>query len=238
MQNLLRTFAASTVIIVLANGAALADITVNKTGDVWKIDAQNEPLTGVLSTVSKKAGIKVSGTAKLVRNTKVTGLYEGDLNSVLRRILRGTDYAFETVADEDGTTRITRLIVLSGIKGKAPSARAVSSAKRLPATRASQKPTPAQAEQAARVTTLLNRQVSLLAPQQGGDAPTQTPEATNDPDGATPRSTGITRNTDGSFDITPEAQARMAEATRRAQQDLQALVAAVRRNENNTGDAN
>ncbi len=231
MRNWVQTIGAGVLCVLMASTAAWADVQVKAIQAGWQVDAQNEPLTSVLNTIGKKAGIKVSGTTKLIENPNITAVYEGSLDTVLRRLLRGADYAFETVADDDGNSRITRLVVLSGTKGRAPSARAVNTARKLPAPRSTgANLTAEERSQGARVTSLLTQRAALVAGVQGEAVPEQASDETQNP-----ASSGITRNTDGTFDITPEAQARMAEATRRAQQDLQALVSAIRRNEDNQG---
>jgi hypothetical protein len=235
MHNGLKTMGLGVLCAVLAHTAALADvkITSQETGG-WQVEAQNEPLTGVLGAIAKTAGIKVSGTAKLVENPMVTGVYEGSLDTVLRRLLRNSDYAFQTIANEDGTRKIIRLVVLSGVKGKAPNARAIKAARKLPVARRINKPLSAEEkDQGTRVASLLNKRAQLVVGAGAEAAPEKTPEKP-----PAQGNTGITRNADGSFDITPEAQARMAEATRRAQQDLQALVSSLRRNENNQSGGN
>ncbi len=229
MQNRLKTIGLGVLCAVLANTAVQAKVNITAQETGWQVDAQNEPLTGVLNAISKTAGIKVSGTAKLVENPMITGVYEGPLETVLRRLLRNSDYAFQTVPRADGTRKITRLVVLSGRKGKASKARPMVAPRKLPTAKRMEKPlTQKEKEQGTRVASLLNKRAQLVVGTDAKTAPEQTPDTP-----PAQGSTGITRNADGSFDITPEAQARMAEATRRAQQDLQALVASLRRNENN-----
>ena len=231
MQNWLKMMGLGTLCAVLAHTAAQADVNITAQNTGWQVEAQNEPLTGVLNAISKSVGIKVSGTAKLVENPMITGVYEGSLDTVLRRLLRNSDYAFQTIANADGTRKITRLVVLSGRKGKASKARPLNAPRKLPTARRIEKPLSAkEKDQGARVASLLNKRAQLVTGMPADAAPEQPPETP-----PAQGNTGITRNADGSFDITPEAQARMAEATRRAQQDLQALVASLRRNENNQG---
>jgi hypothetical protein len=237
MQNWLKVFGTGVVCALLSSTVALAEVKVSAVDAGWNVNAQDEPLSDVLKAMGKTIGIKISGTTKLVNDPSITGIYEGDLETVFRRLLRNSDYAFETVADENGAKRITRLILLSGVKGKAPSRRAINAARKLPAPRKVPKPlSEAEKKQGERVTSLLAKRAQLTAGIES-EAP-QPPTAKDDPDKVNATSSGITRNADGSFDITPEAQARMAEATRRARQDLEALVTAIRRNDNNSGDNN
>jgi hypothetical protein len=233
MQNWVQVFALGVLCTLLTGTAAFADLSVKAIDGGWQIDAKDEPLTSVLDAISKTAGIKISGTAKLIENPMINGVYKGSLDKVLPRILRSSDYAFITGMDKNGQSRITRLVLLSGAKGKAPSARAMTAARKLPAARRITKNTTTAKDKAQgeRVASLLTKRVQTVA----GIAPQTDPNAEPEEDNA-PRTSGITRNADGGFDITPEAQARMAEATRRAQQDLQALVSALRRNDNQSGD--
>ncbi len=238
MQNRIRNIIIGAFGLALSGTAALADVQIQSiTGANWQIDAQNEPLTGVLKAIANKVGIKVSGTTKLRDDPMITGKFEGSLEDILPRLMRSADYAFETRKDAQGNARITRLIVLSGIKGRAPTARAVNTARKLPPARTSSASLSADEKaQGARVTSLLTKRAQLNAGIQAEAAPDQNADTKDDPKRTS--GSGITRNADGGFDISPEAQARMAEATRRAQQDLQALVAAIRRNENNTNGDN
>ncbi len=229
MCNRFYILAIGALSLSLFAAAAQARVDVRAVDDGWYVKASGEPLTGVLGAIAKSAGIKVSGTTKLVDDPVITGVYQGDLETILPRLLRGADYAFESAATAQGGSRITRLVVLSGIKGKAPK-RAVKTARRLPPAQQPARPlTPEEKQQGERVTALLTQRARL-----GGG---MQPAADRD-DSRNGGGTGITRNPDGSFDISPEAQARMAEATRKAQQNLQALVAAIRRNERNQNSGN
>jgi len=231
-NKLLGYLAASSLSLSLLCGSALADVSVQKQDSGWHVEANAEPITQVLTELGKQSGLKISGTRKLITDPQITGTYDGDMKTVLARILRGVDYATETTLDENGQTQITRLIVLSGQIGQAPSARAVRTARRVAAP-----PTAAEQQQAkedgARVTGLLETKARVVAgldtsvDTSGDNTPAQ-PAATN--------GSGITRNPDGTFEIDPATQAQMAEATRRAQADLQALVNALRQNEDNAGD--
>ncbi len=227
MRNRLLSLAIGALSLSAVAMHAQAEVTVRTVDGGWQVKASNEPLTGVLDAIAKRAGIKVSGTAKLIDDPVMTGVYQGSLQSILQRLLRDSDYAFETAATAQGGNRITRLVVLSGTKGKAAPRRAVKTARRLPP--AQQKAHPLTAEEKRQG----ERVNALLAQRARVGAGLQNPETTDNSNKTGAGGSGITRNPDGSFDISPEAQARMAEATRKAQQDLQALVAAIRRNEQN-----
>ncbi|VAV92734.1 hypothetical protein MNBD_ALPHA06-1851 [hydrothermal vent metagenome] len=207
--------------LALITTPAFADVSVQKNDAGWQVVADAEPMTNVLSVLSKQANIKLSGTQKLITDPDVSGTFEGSLKDVLSRILRGVDYATETGAD----AQITRLIVLSGEIGQNPSERVIRTARRIPAKPVAVDPVQARKD-GARVTSLLQtnaRVAAGLATQNDQNAKAQSDTAGS--------GSGITRNEDGTFDIDPETQARMAEATRRAQADLQALVNSLRQNE-------
>jgi len=226
-----RLAAASFVFTLLAT-SAVADVSVEKQGTSWQVIANQEPVTGVLSALGKQAGIKIAGTRKLISDPQISGSWDGSIDVVLSRILRGVDYVTETGVNSDGTLRITRLIVLSGEVGQEPSTRAVRTARKL-----QNLPTAAETAQAKedgqRVTSLLDNKARVIAglPNTTGSSG-QSLEQDNSAGGGG----GITRNEDGTFDIDPQTQARMAEATRRAQADLQALVNALRQSESNSAD--
>ncbi|MBL1430385.1 MAG: hypothetical protein COA60_002510 [Robiginitomaculum sp.] len=223
---MIKFFSTIVIAITLSITPAMADVTVKKQDNGWQVTADAEPITSVLEALGKQAGIKISGTNKLIADPQITGNWSGPLEDVLARILRGADYATETAIAKDGSQYIVRLIVLSGEIGQAPAPRAMQAARRLPTP-----PTAEQTEQikrdGARVTGLLETKARVVA---------GLPHSPSNPvaEARTTRAgggNGITRNEDGSFDIDPETQARLAEATRRAQADLQALVNALRQNE-------
>lgn len=222
-KSLLRIGCCALMMAFVTPLTAQAEVNVQKQNGHWHVQASNEPMSKVLSALARKANIKVSGTEKLVSDPEISGSWDGDAESVLARILREVDYATETATDKHGQTRITRVVVLSGQVGKNPKNRAVRQARKLPAHMS-----PAERQQAKKegqqVTKLLESRARLAAGQ---------PMAPKGQDTAKPsrgaNSSGITRNPDGTYDIDPETQARMAEATQRAQQNLQALVNSLHR---------
>ncbi|MBL4617438.1 MAG: hypothetical protein JKY46_07050 [Robiginitomaculum sp.] len=220
---MIKFITAVSLALTLSVTSAIADVSVAKQDNEWHVKANAEPITSVLETLGKHAGIKISGTNKLITDPQITGNWNGTLKEVLARILRGADYATETATAADGSQYIVRLIVLSGEIGQSPTPRTIQAARRLPTP-----PTAEQTEQlkkdGTRVTGLLETKARVIA---GLPVDSQTTTA----EARTSRGSGITRNEDGSFDIDPETQARLAEATRRAQADLQALVNAINQNE-------
>jgi len=204
-------------VLLLSASAAWAGVTVEKKNQQWHVHADAEPISQVLAALGQQTGIKISGTQKLLTDPEISGEFTGSLAVVLSRILRGIDYATETAPNKTGELEITRLIVLSGEVGQAPIARVAPIPRRL--QRPLSQAEVAQAEEdGARVSTLLQTTAQVA-----GGLPIT---SANNSGG------GISRNEDGSFAIEPEAQARMAEATRRAQADLQALINSLRQNEN------
>ena len=224
--------AASGLLLAVFATPVLAEVVIKKEDANWQVQAKDEPVTGVLAAIGKRADIKISGTRKLISDPEISGAWDGPIDVVLSRILRGVDYVTETGPAADGSLRITRLIVLSGEVGQEPTARAVRAARKL-----QNPPTTAEIQQAkqdgARVTSLLNTQARMVAGAPGESSPD---EQRANAMAAAGGGSGITRNEDGTFDIDPETQARLAEATRRAQADLLALTNALRQNENNGSD--
>lgn len=220
---MIKLFSTIAIAITLSIAPAMADVSVTKQDNKWHVNADAEPITSVLEAFGKRAGIKISGTNKLITDPQITGNWSGTVDEVLARILRGADYATETAIAADGSQYIVRLIVLSGEIGQAPAPRAMQAARKLPTP-----PTAEQSEQmkkdGVRVTGLLETKARVVA---GLPVNSQTTSA----EVRTGGGNGITRNEDGSFEIDPETQARLAEATRRAQADLQALVNALQQNE-------
>ncbi len=138
--------------------------------------------------------------------------------------MQGFDYALVYGETPETEGQVQRLVLLSGRAGATPddSQRAV--ATRLPDE---SEMTP---EDGARVSALLERQVQPLINAELG---TSEPSV----DSQTVASAGDTGSSDSSGssndELDAETQAQLAEATRRAQQDLEALVRALREQENN-----
>ncbi len=227
MRSLASVFGGLLVGSLLISTGAQAEVTVKAIDTGWKVEAKEEPLTGILRAIAKHAAIKISGTAKLVEDPAMSGVYEGSIETILPKLLRQSDYVFQTTKDANGVSRVSKLVLLSGVKGRAPSARAINAARKLPDNRPSAMPLTAQEQQqGSRVTALLTQQARVSA-----GIESDAGQANADDQSDTPNSSGITRNSDGSFSISPEAQARLAQASAQANQDLQALVSSIRRNE-------
>lgn len=226
-RTLLRVATGALLLAALMPVAALADVTVEQSEAGWSVKADHEPLSKVLATLGKRAQIKVTGTEKLVTDPDISGSWQGDSDTILARILRGVDYAAETATDKHGKERIVRVVVLSGQAGKASTARTARQARKLPAPMSQEDRKKAQAE-GKQVTQMLEARARIAA---GQHSAPKGQVSTNPSSGST--SSGINRNADGTYDIDPATQARMAEATQQAQQNLQALVNSLRRAEQN-----
>jgi hypothetical protein len=218
-------------VTTLAFGAALfggapawADITATQTENIWQVEAEGEPLSDVLMALQAEAGFRLIGADRLIDDGPITTQLTGPLDDVIARLLQGFDYALVYGETPETEGQVQRLVLLSGRAGATPddSQRAV--ATRLPDE---SEMTP---EDGARVSALLERQVQPLINAELG---TSEPSV----DSQTVASAGDTGSSDSSGssndELDAETQAQLAEATRRAQQDLEALVRALREQENN-----
>ncbi len=207
--------------------SVLADVTVKPHEGGWSVTANAEPMTHVLKALEQQAGFEVSGTDKLLSDPAVNGTFRGSLALVLSQMLRGLDYATETVLDTNGHQKIVRLVVLSGEIGQEPTMQAVRTARKVP-TPVSAADRAKHQQDGRRVASLLDTRARV-----GAGLPTNAPSSRQtDTRGG---SGGITRNQNGSVDISPEAQAQLAATTKQAQANLEALVNALHQQEKNGG---
>ncbi|MEE2525571.1 hypothetical protein V0U79_04275 [Hyphobacterium sp. HN65] len=213
-----------TAAILAAAPSAMAEITVSEDNGVWGVAAEGEALSEVLEVLRDEAGFRLVGADRLVDDGPVTVDLSGSLGDVLARLLAGFDYALVYGETPETEGRLQRLVLLSGRSGDAPD-----ESQRL---RVERIPTELSEEDGERVSDLLQRQVQpLIDAENGSDgsATTETAVASASPSSASP-----TQNAGSSdYELDPETQAALAEATRRAQQDLQALVNALQAAENN-----
>lgn len=200
------------------SSAAMADIEVGQDEGVWAVSAAGEPLSEVLSAIQAEAGFRLVGADRLIDDHPVITELSGSLGDVLARLLAGFDYALVYGETPETADQLQRLILLSGRSGDTPDESQRLTVERLPGELSE--------EDGERVSNLLARQVQPLiesetaeSGSQAGEtmALTEAPAAAGD---STPSS-----NDD--YELDPETQAALAEATRRAQQDLQALVNAL-----------
>jgi len=205
--------------------AAMADISISQSDDVWQVSATGEPLSEVLASIQAEAGFRLVGAGRLIDDEPVTTELSGSLGDVLVRLLDGFDYALvygETPETED---QLQRVVLLSGRTGDAPDESQRLSVERLPSELTD--------EDGERVSDLLARQVQPLIDAESGATGAGVGEnASLSAEPAAPSTAPATSSGDD-YELDPETQAALAEATRRAQQDLQALVNALQAAEDN-----
>lgn len=220
-------------IALLALSAALliapqagAEIRTDRNGGVWTVSAEGERLSAVLAALQAEAGFRLVGADRLIVDPPVHTEVTGDLDTVLSRLLSGRDYALVYGETPETTGQVQRVVLLTGRAGSAPNESHRLTATRLPPA------SETSAEDAARVSAALQRQIQPLIEAEEIEAGTRTtslsggPGARRDAPPAAPPGGGATGD-----DLDAETQAQLAEATRRASQDLQALVNALRQHE-------
>jgi hypothetical protein len=209
------------------SASAFAEISVQEADGNWQVSAEGEALSEVLSAIQAEAEFRLVGADRLIDDNAVTAEIEGSLDDVLNRLLSGFDYALVYGETPETRSQLQRVVLLSGRSGNAPDETQRLSVERLPSEMST--------EDGERVSDLLARQVQpLLAAESvetGSTDTTVAAAATAPASGST--SSGSESNGDGDdYELDPETQAALAEATRRAQQDLQALVNALQSAEN------
>lgn len=207
---------------------AAADISVEDSDGVWTVSATGEPLSEVLAAIQSEAGFRLVGADRLIDDNAVSADISGALGDVLARLLSGFDYALVYGETPETSDELQRVVLLSGRSGDAPDETQRLTVERLPDELSE--------EDGERVSDLLARQVQPLMDAEsgttdatGGEAGTLS-AAPETPSTAPPTSSG------DDYELDPETQAALAEATRRAQQDLQALVNALQAAEENDGN--
>ncbi len=80
-----------------AIGAARADVIVSGVLQDLRVEADQAPIAEVLEALKQRFGIVYQSRARL--DWTVDGVFYGPLSSVLPRILRDKDYAFQIAAD-------------------------------------------------------------------------------------------------------------------------------------------
>jgi len=214
-SNLLISAAA---IALTFSPVALADIGVGQDDGIWTVTAAGEPLSEVLSAIQTEAGFRLVGADRLIDDNPVTADISGPLGDVLARLLAGFDYAL-VYGETPGTSgELQRVILLSGRAGDAPDESQRLTVERLPGA--------VSEEDGERVSNLLARQVQPLIEAEtaeNGSQPGETMALA-----AAPAAAGdSTTSSNDDYELDPETQEALADATRRAQQDLQALVNAL-----------
>lgn len=210
--------AASAATLALSS-AGMADIEVAQDDGIWDVTAAGEPLSQVLAAIQSEAGFRLVGSDRLIDDNPVTAEISGSLDDVLARLLTGFDYALVYGETPETSGELQRLVLLSGRAGGAPDESQRLAIERLPGAMSE--------EDGERVSDLLARQVQPLIDAENGtgesgDTATASATVPNAPASGDSASSG-----GGNDELDPETQAALAEATRRAQQDLQALVNAL-----------
>jgi len=223
IQSKLRILALAAMVSIAPS--AWADISVSHAEGVWEVSATGEPLSDVLASIQSEVGFRLVGADRLIDDNPVNAELSGSLNDVLARLLDGFDYALVYGETPETENQLQRVVLLSGRSGDAPDESQRLSVERLPSELTD--------EDGERVSNLLARQVQPLI-----DAESDTSDAgigNNASLSAAPAapSTAPATSSGDDYELDPETQAALAEATRRAQQDLQALVNALQAAENN-----
>lgn len=210
--------------------AASADIGVEDNDGVWTVSATGVPLSEVLAAIQSEAGFRLVGADRLIDDNAVSADISGSLGDVLARLLSGFDYALVYGETPETADQLQRVVLLSGRAGDAPDESQRLTVERLPAELSE--------EDGERVSDLLARQVQPLMDAESGTTNASSENtSTLSAAPATPSTAPSTSGGDD-YELDPETQAALAEATRRAQQDLQALVNALQAAEDNGNNDN
>ena len=214
-----RFLLASTAFAAALIAPAQADVSATRTDNTWQVSSDGERLSEVLSAIQSEAGFH-----RLEDDPAVETDLSGSLPDVISRLLQGYDYAVVYGETPETEGEIQRLVLLSGRAGSAPDDSQRIAPRRLEPG--------ASEEDGERVAAMLARQVQPLVDQDNGVETTTTTVAVNTSGSGgsnDPTDTGGGGD-DGELDA--ETQAQLAEATRRAQADLEALVNSLRAAEN------
>ncbi|HAQ33954.1 MAG: hypothetical protein CMF74_15275 [Maricaulis sp.] len=219
-----RFLLASTAFAAALIAPAQADVSATRTDNTWQVSSDGERLSEVLSAIQSEAGFRLVGLDRLEDDPAVETDLSGSLPDVISRLLQGYDYAVVYGETPETEGEIQRLVLLSGRAGSAPDDSQRIAPRRLEPG--------ASEEDGERVAAMLARQVQPLVDQDNGVETTTTTVAVNTSGSGgsnDPTDTGGGGD-DGELDA--ETQAQLAEATRRAQADLEALVNSLRAAEN------
>ncbi|MCF8879533.1 hypothetical protein L5876_06890 [Hyphobacterium sp. SN044] len=203
---------------------AAADVSAERNGDTWQVSASGESLSEVLSAIRDEAGFRLVGLDRLEEDPAIDADLEGTLADVISRLLQGYDYAVVYGETPETEGEIQRIVLLSGRAGTAPDDSQRIAPRRLdPET---------SEEDGERVSAMLARQVQPLVDADNGVETTTVASNTVAASGnGSDAPSGDGGNGDGGDELDPETQAQLAEATRRAQADLEALVNSLRAHE-------
>ena len=224
----LRLTLASLLASAALTAPAVADVNAERNGDTWQVSASGESLSEVLTAIRDEAGFRLVGLDRLEEDPAIDADLEGSLADVVSRLLQGYDYAVVYGETPETEGEIQRIVLLSGRAGTAPDDSQRIAPRRLDSTTSE--------EDGARVSAMLARQVQPLVDADNGVEPSTTVASNtvaNSGNGSdTPSGDGGNGNGDD-YELDAETQAQLAEATRRAQADLEALVNSLRAQEGN-----
>tara|TARA_R110002072_G_scaffold105386_6_gene230357 strand:+ start:2211 stop:2894 length:684 start_codon:yes stop_codon:yes gene_type:complete len=207
---------------------AFADIRAEQSDNVWQVSSEGERLSEVLAAIQSEAGFRLVGADRLIEDNPVSVDLTGPLDDVIARLLQGFDYALVYGETPETEGQIQRLVLLSGREGGAPD----DSQRAGPTRLTDDAMTPEDGE---RVSALLQRQVQPLVDADSGETTgeTQTAAMASAADSGSGNNDNTGSDSGSGDDLDPETQAQLAEATQRAQRDLEALVRALREQEGN-----
>ncbi|MEN0653520.1 MULTISPECIES: hypothetical protein [Hyphobacterium] len=215
----LTTFLASAALIA----PAAADVSAERNGDTWQVSASGENLSEVLTAIRDEAGFRLVGLDRLEEDPAIDAELEGSLAEVVSRLLQGYDYAVVYGETPETEGQIQRIVLLSGRAGTAPD-----DSQRMAPRRLDNEVTEEDGE---RVSAMLARQVQPLVDADNG-VETTTVASNTVASASNADSPSGDGGTGDDLELDPETQAQLAEATRRAQADLEALVNSLRAHEN------
>ncbi|MEE2565713.1 hypothetical protein [Hyphobacterium marinum] len=216
---------------LLGAAPAWADIEARQTEGVWQVSADGERLSEVLTAIQSEAGFRLVGADRLIDDNAVTVDLTGPLDDIIARLLQGFDYALVYGETPETEGQIQRLVLLSGRAGTAPD-----ESQRAGPTRLSDETM--TEEDGERVSALLQRQVQPLVDADNGVDTSAATQVAAMPSGSDSGNGNGNEGGGSGDDLDAETQAQLAEATQRAQRDLEALVRALREQENNQNDGN
>jgi len=220
------SIAAAIVFAAATGSTAFADITASQDAGVWQVSAEGEALSEVLSAIQAEAGFRLVGADRLVEDNPVNADLSGSLDDVLARLLSGFDYALVYGETPETRDQLQRVVLLSGRSGDAPD--------ETQRVRVERVTSDMSEEDGERVSDMLARQVQPLIDAESGDDETDAGSSSVAAAATTPSPSPASDSSGGDdYELDPETQAALAEATRRAQQDLQALVNALQAAEDN-----
>jgi hypothetical protein len=226
---MLHSIMTAAAVLLLAAAPAQDDIRIEQADGVWRISADDQRLGDVLHGLGAQAGFRLTGAERFASERVFNVALEGSLEQVLQALLRDRDYVFvyDEAAGADAAGH--RLVLLSGRPGSAPNP------SRRPEPQRLADSFEAAPEDTARFASMLQSQVQpYLFEDQGTPASSAGVAAVAGAASRTPASDRAAGEPPVQSDTDSEAQ--MAEATRRAQADLRALVSALRQHESRSSE--